>query len=170
MDDQERVFKDGAIVIDGDKIIAINQSSLILAEFGTTGHDDFDIINLNGKIVIPGLINRHVHTSQQLGRGIADDVDLMTWLYKRGQHVPGMARAVELLGLRACLVQQPRILVRAYQKNGELKFLTVLAYWFSSNVLLRYNSVILYLANFFIIYNVLPWRLFYSPCLNCLLW
>ncbi|KAI3977217.1 hypothetical protein MKX01_035947 [Papaver californicum] len=137
MDDQERVFKDGAIVIDGDKIIAINQSSLILKEFG----DDVDIVNLNGKIVIPGLINTHVHTSQQLGRGIADDVDLMTWLHKRiwpyesnmteedsfistllcgielihsgvtcfaeagGQHVSGMARAVELLGLRACLVQ-----------------------------------------------------------------
>lgn len=82
-----------------------------------------------------------MHTSQQLGRGIADDVDLMTWLHGRiwpyesnmteedsyistllcaielihsgvtcfaeagGQHVPGMARAVELLGLRACLVQ-----------------------------------------------------------------
>ncbi|RZC59635.1 hypothetical protein C5167_006932 [Papaver somniferum] len=162
MDDQERVFKDGAIVIDGDKIIAINQSSLILAEFGTTGHDDVDIINLNGKIVIPGsdfnlinlsllrsyvfgLINTHVHTSQQLGRGIADDVDLMTWLHKRiwpyesnmteedsyistllcgielihygGQHVSGMARAVELLGLRACLVQSAMV-VRAYQKNG----------------------------------------------------
>ncbi|RZC59708.1 hypothetical protein C5167_007012 [Papaver somniferum] len=141
MDDQERVFKDGAIVIDADKIIAINQSSLILAEFGTAGHDDVDIINLNGKILIPGLINTHVHTAQQLGRGIADDVDLMTWLHKSilpyesnmteedsylstllcgielihsgvtcfaeagGQHVSGMARAVELLGLRACLVQ-----------------------------------------------------------------
>ncbi|GKU96198.1 hypothetical protein SLEP1_g9463 [Rubroshorea leprosula] len=88
-----------------------------------------------------GFINTHVHTSQQLGRGIADDVDLMTWLHNRiwpyesnmteedsyistllcgielihsgvtcfaeagGQHVAGMARAVELLGLRACLAQ-----------------------------------------------------------------
>jgi len=82
-----------------------------------------------------------VHTSQQLARGIADDVDLMTWLHERiwpyesnmtqhdsylstllcgielihcgvtcfaeagGQHVSGMARAVSLLGLRACLTQ-----------------------------------------------------------------
>lgn len=30
-----------------------------------------------------GLINTHVHTSQQLARGIADDVDLMTWLHNR---------------------------------------------------------------------------------------
>ncbi len=30
-----------------------------------------------------GFINTHVHTSQQLARGIADDVDLMTWLHHR---------------------------------------------------------------------------------------
>ena len=30
-----------------------------------------------------GLINTHVHTSQQLARGIADDVDLLTWLHER---------------------------------------------------------------------------------------
>lgn len=30
-----------------------------------------------------GLINTHVHTSQQLARGIADDVDLLTWLHGR---------------------------------------------------------------------------------------
>lgn len=111
------------------------------------------------------MINTHVHTSQQLARGIADDVDLITWLHHRiwpyesamteedsylstllcgielihsgvgallftlmihfwfvclfefiifqvtcfaeagGQHVSGMARAVDLLGLRACLTE-----------------------------------------------------------------
>lgn len=30
-----------------------------------------------------GFINTHVHTSQQLARGIADDVDLLTWLHGR---------------------------------------------------------------------------------------
>lgn len=30
-----------------------------------------------------GLINTHVHTSQQLARGIADDVNLLTWLHGR---------------------------------------------------------------------------------------
>jgi cytosine/adenosine deaminase-related metal-dependent hydrolase len=28
-------------------------------------------------------VNTHVHTSQQLARGIADDVDLVTWLHGR---------------------------------------------------------------------------------------
>lgn len=32
---------------------------------------------------LAGFVNTHVHTSQQLARGIADDVDLMTWLHGR---------------------------------------------------------------------------------------
>ncbi|XP_050208228.1 uncharacterized protein LOC126657566 [Mercurialis annua] len=138
MDAETRVFQNGAVVIQQDKIQAVGQTSDILAEFsGTADH----IVNLNGNFLLPGLINTHVHTSQQLGRGIADDVDLMTWLHNRiwpyeanmtehdsyvssllcgielihsgvtcfaeagGQHVSGMARAVEELGLRACLTQ-----------------------------------------------------------------
>ncbi|KAK8467260.1 hypothetical protein PHAVU_007G001000 [Phaseolus vulgaris] len=138
MDEEQRVFRDGGIVIEGDRIKAIGQSAEILAQFsGVAEH----IIDLSGHILLPGFINTHVHTSQQLARGIADDVDLMTWLHDRiwpyesnmtqhdsylstllcgielihcgvtcfaeagGQHVSGMARAVSLLGLRACLTQ-----------------------------------------------------------------
>ncbi|KAF7838955.1 5-methylthioadenosine/S-adenosylhomocysteine deaminase [Senna tora] len=152
MDDDDRVFQDGGVVIEGDRIKALGQSSHILHQFAVVATQ---IIDLHGHIVLPGLnfslscfililigfINTHVHTSQQLARGIADDVDLMTWLHGRiwpyesnmteedsyistllcgielihsgvtcfaeagGQHVSGMARAVELLGLRACLTQ-----------------------------------------------------------------
>ncbi|TKY50528.1 5'-deoxyadenosine deaminase [Spatholobus suberectus] len=138
MDEEQRVFRDGGIVIEEDKIKAIGQSAHILAEFsGVADH----VVDLTGHILLPGFINTHVHTSQQLARGIADDVDLITWLHHRiwpyesnmseddsylstllcgielihsgvtcfaeagGQHVSGMARAVRLLGLRACLTQ-----------------------------------------------------------------
>ncbi|MGW1028720.1 amidohydrolase family protein [Streptomyces sp. NPDC002577] len=37
----------------------------------------------SGRIVIPAFVNTHCHTSQQLGRGVADDVDLLTWLHER---------------------------------------------------------------------------------------
>ncbi|KAK2993582.1 hypothetical protein RJ640_030889, partial [Escallonia rubra] len=138
MDPERRVFRNGGIVIEDDKIKAIGQSHDILAQFSSLAHQ---IVNLQGQILLPGFINTHVHTSQQLGKGIADDVDLLTWLHDRiwpyesnmteedsyistllcgielihsgvtcfaeagGQHVTGMARAVELLGLRACLAQ-----------------------------------------------------------------
>ncbi|KAB2095245.1 hypothetical protein ES319_A01G023500v1 [Gossypium barbadense] len=138
MDSDCRVFQNGAVFIDIDKIKAIGQSRDILQRFSHVAHH---ILDLHGQILLPGFVNTHVHTSQQLGRGIADDVDLMTWLHHRiwpyesnmteedsyistllcgvelihsgvtcfaeagGQHVTGMARAVELLGLRACLTE-----------------------------------------------------------------
>ncbi|KAF5179488.1 5-methylthioadenosine/S-adenosylhomocysteine deaminase, partial [Thalictrum thalictroides] len=139
MDSQNRVYRNGAILIDGKTIMDIGQSSQLLYDHGD--HAVGGIIDLQGKIVLPGFINTHVHTSQQLARGIADDVDLLTWLHERiwpyesnmtpedsfistllcgielirsgvtcfaeagGQHVSEMARAVEILGLRACLTQ-----------------------------------------------------------------
>ncbi|KAF3432355.1 hypothetical protein FNV43_RR27095 [Rhamnella rubrinervis] len=138
MDADSRVFQNGGIVIEDDKIIAIGHSSSVLHHFSALAHQ---IIDLNAQILLPGLINTHVHTSQHLARGIADDVDLLTWLHGRiwpyesnmteedsyistllcgielihsgvtcfaeagGQYVSGMAKAVELLGLRACLTQ-----------------------------------------------------------------
>ncbi|KAH7833195.1 hypothetical protein Vadar_003965 [Vaccinium darrowii] len=138
MDPQRRVFRNGAIVVDHDRIVAIGQSSDVLRDFSAVPHQ---IVDLRGQFLLPGFINTHVHTSQQLARGIADDVDLITWLHDRiwpyesnmteedsyistllcgielihsgvtcfaeagGQHVSRMARAVEQLGLRACLTQ-----------------------------------------------------------------
>ncbi|CAJ2631204.1 unnamed protein product [Trifolium pratense] len=138
MDGEQRVFKEGGIVIEKDQIKAIGHSQQILSDFS---HVADQLIDLNGHILLPGLINTHVHSSQQLARGIADDVDLITWLHHRiwpyesnmteqdsylstllcgielihsgvtcfaeagGQHVSGMATAVQLLGLRACLAQ-----------------------------------------------------------------
>ncbi|XP_044488138.1 5-methylthioadenosine/S-adenosylhomocysteine deaminase-like isoform X2 [Mangifera indica] len=138
MDNESRVFRNGGVFIARDQIKAIGQSADILQQFSSLTDQ---IVDLQGRILLPGLINTHVHTSQQLARGIADDVDLMTWLHNRiwpyesnmtkedsyistllcgielihsgvtcfaeagGQHVTGMAKAVELLGIRACLVQ-----------------------------------------------------------------
>ncbi|KAJ0039308.1 hypothetical protein Pint_23770 [Pistacia integerrima] len=138
MDNESRVFRNGGVFIARDQIKAIGQSADILRQFSSLTDQ---LVDLHGRILLPGLINTHVHTSQQLARGIADDVDLMTWLHDRiwpyesnmteedsyistllcgielihsgvtcfaeagGQHVTGMAKAVELLGIRACLVQ-----------------------------------------------------------------
>ncbi|MQM19768.1 hypothetical protein Taro_052781, partial [Colocasia esculenta] len=132
------VFRDGGLVVAADKIVAIGQSADVFREY--SGQAD-EVIDLRGRFLLPGFINTHVHTSQQLARGIADDVDLMVWLHERiwpyesnmteedsylstllcgielirsgvtcfaeagGQHVTGMAKAVKLLGIRACLTQ-----------------------------------------------------------------
>ena len=40
------------------------------------------VIEAQGKVVIPGLINGHTHVPMTLFRGIADDLDLQEWLTK----------------------------------------------------------------------------------------
>ena len=48
-----------------------------------TAAEEAEIMELNGKYVLPGFVNTHVHTSQQISRGVGDDVDFITWLHKR---------------------------------------------------------------------------------------
>ncbi|MEO8705835.1 MAG: 5'-deoxyadenosine deaminase [Kofleriaceae bacterium] len=43
---------------------------------------DYEIVDCTGCIVMPGLVQAHVHTCQTLARGRADDLELMDWLVK----------------------------------------------------------------------------------------
>ncbi len=47
---------------------------------------DAEVIDLQGKSVLPGFVNTHVHTSQQISRGVGDDVDFICWLHDRMWH------------------------------------------------------------------------------------
>src|SRR5262249_61898087 len=43
---------------------------------------DYEILDAEGAIVMPGLVQTHVHTCQTLARGRADDLALLDWLTK----------------------------------------------------------------------------------------
>lgn len=77
MNSRDEIYKKGDLIVSNDKIVDIGNN---LSE----KYEKIDeVIDLEGKILMPGLVNTHVHLSQQLGRGVADDVDLLTWLTKR---------------------------------------------------------------------------------------
>lgn len=42
-----------------------------------------EAVDTTGRILIPAFVNTHCHTCQHLGRGLADDVDLLAWLHER---------------------------------------------------------------------------------------
>jgi len=79
MDKDRRMFHDGGILIQDNLIQRISRSADLMAFCGA----EVQRVDLRGRWILPGLINTHVHTSQQLGRGLADDVDLLTWLRER---------------------------------------------------------------------------------------
>jgi 5-methylthioadenosine/S-adenosylhomocysteine deaminase len=74
MDEKERIIENGAVAISGDCITGVGPT------------EDFDncqpmkIIDAKNGIIMPGLINSHTHASMTCFRGLADDLDLMTWL------------------------------------------------------------------------------------------
>ncbi|SCZ04754.1 5'-deoxyadenosine deaminase [Alkaliphilus peptidifermentans] len=73
MNEKREIIK-GDILIEGDKIEKIAPTIVV---------EDAEVINADGKVVIPGLIQTHIHLTQTLYRGQADDLELLDWLKER---------------------------------------------------------------------------------------
>ena len=78
IDRNRRVIKDGAVAIEDNRIVGVGKTSELKKEFPRA-----DTIDAQKKIVLPGLVDTHVHLTQTLARGLADDVSVPDWLYKR---------------------------------------------------------------------------------------
>ncbi len=72
---QRQIIRDGAVAIEGNHILAIGKTREVKQKHGADMR-----IHASGKILLPGLIDGHVHLAQALIRGCADDVDLIPWL------------------------------------------------------------------------------------------
>lgn len=73
MNPQRQVLK-ADLAISGDRIQAIGT--------GLGGEED-QYIDAGGMLVIPGLIQTHIHLCQTLFRGMGDDLELLDWLNQR---------------------------------------------------------------------------------------
>jgi cytosine/adenosine deaminase-related metal-dependent hydrolase len=72
LDAQHRILGGDVGVLDG--------AIVHLGGAYTPQTDDYQIIDCHGCLVMPGLVQAHVHTCQTLARGRADDLELMDWL------------------------------------------------------------------------------------------
>ena len=64
--DKDRPYiEDGAVVIEGNKIIAVDTTENILAKY-----KEEDIIDVDGKVIMPGFINTHHHIYSAFARGM----------------------------------------------------------------------------------------------------
>jgi len=64
----------GDILVEGDRITQIGQLEMIKAD---------QVIDASQQVIIPGLIQGHIHLCQALFRGMADDLELLDWLKLR---------------------------------------------------------------------------------------
>ncbi|MEO8011815.1 MAG: TRZ/ATZ family hydrolase [Dokdonella sp.] len=69
------VLEGYAVVVDGERIVAV-----LPVEQARQRYAPRERVVLGEHVLIPGLVNAHVHNPMTLMRGLADDVPLMRWL------------------------------------------------------------------------------------------
>jgi|GEM_PF-37640 len=77
---KRQLIKNGGLVIEKDRIKDIGQTKNIEKKYRRQVEK---VIDGQGKIVMPGLINTHGHLAMSLLRGYADDMNLEEWWLKR---------------------------------------------------------------------------------------
>ena len=75
-----RDILDADILVDGDRIAALGPDIAVLPEAR-----DAERVDMTGRVLLPGLIQAHMHVTQILFRGLCDDLELMDWLEKSGE-------------------------------------------------------------------------------------
>ena len=75
MDDEKNIYSPGALLIKEGKVADVGEEKMLKEMYPREPRRD-----LEGKIVMPGLINAHTHTPMVLFRGLADDLPLDKWL------------------------------------------------------------------------------------------
>ncbi|PWB75161.1 MAG: hypothetical protein C3F15_06600, partial [Holophagae bacterium] len=78
MDDAGTVIPDGGVAIRANRIEAVGPAAELLQRFPAARR-----LDATGRVVMPGLVNAHTHVPMTLFRGVADDLDLEGFLYKR---------------------------------------------------------------------------------------
>lgn len=106
------IYESADLLIENDTIRAIGQ-------LNEADYPKAEIVDVTGKLILPGLINTHVHLNQQLGRGLADDVDLLTWLRQRvWPYESNMTEEDVYVGALACCAELIRSGVTCFAEAG----------------------------------------------------
>lgn len=60
--------------------VLVRDGRIVALECDPADHPDCDIVDVSGMVLMPGLVQTHVHVCQTLWRNLADDLPLMEWL------------------------------------------------------------------------------------------
>jgi 5-methylthioadenosine/S-adenosylhomocysteine deaminase len=91
MVDEEAPIINGALGVEGNRICYVGPMP---SEEEMEQYDE--VIDLNGKAVLPGLVNTHCHAAMTLLRGYSDDLPLQTWLEEKIWPIEGKMKRREV--------------------------------------------------------------------------
>ncbi len=104
MNEAREVIPRGDVLVVGDRIARVGPEGTV-ATGEAAGHE---VIAASGRVLIPGLVQSHVHLCQTLFRNQADDLALLEWLRRRiwpfeAAHDEASIAASAELGIAECL-------------------------------------------------------------------
>src|SRR6266576_360846 len=102
--DASRHILDADVLVENGRIKSVGKS-----ERGKVGTNKATILDCSGLVILPGLIQAHIHLCQTLFRGLADDLSLEVWLAKRiwpleAAHTEASIHASAMLGAAELLL------------------------------------------------------------------
>ncbi|MDB5597906.1 MAG: S-adenosylhomocysteine deaminase [Hyphomicrobiales bacterium] len=68
-------IRDGAVAIRDGVIVDIGAAETVAARVQARR-----VLDCTGQAMMPGLVDTHIHTCQQMARGLADDINVLDWL------------------------------------------------------------------------------------------
>jgi len=117
MNQRREIIQDGAVVIEENRIVDVGKTKKI-----KSSHRVEREIDCRGKLVLPGLVDCHVHLTQALIRGCADDMALIPWLRQRVLPLQGTYTEKEgELSAKLCCIEMI--------KSGTTTFVECLLHW-----------------------------------------
>ena len=75
MDDEMHQFEPGAVAVSKNSIVAVGPEAEVRKAFPSV-----EVLDCDGKVLMPGLVNAHTHVPMTLLRGLVDDLRLDVWL------------------------------------------------------------------------------------------
>jgi 5-methylthioadenosine/S-adenosylhomocysteine deaminase len=77
MNPSREVIEDGAVAVDGTSIVAVGRRAELERSYRAAR-----TIDATDAAVIPGLVNAHTHTFQNLYKGLGDDMPVLEWIVR----------------------------------------------------------------------------------------
>lgn len=120
VDAHDTVIDDGIVLVAEGRIVAVDAAGSVSIP------PDAEIINANGMLLAPGLVNSHTHLSNTLVRTLGADTPLLPWLDKMilplyGNADPDEVRAGALLGALEAIRSGTTTVVENYYPRRDAK-------------------------------------------------
>ena len=101
LDRDRRILRDGAVAVADGRVIAVGKTDDV-----APAHPAPRVISARGRVVTPGLVDSHIHTTFQMSRGLADEVGSKRFLFERMYpYEAALDEADALASIRLCVLE-----------------------------------------------------------------